>query len=270
MKYGKVLSLVLSVLVITVFASCSSRDVIQNSWRSTEIKIDGNFNDWQNNLKLLPDQKISLGFTNDDKFLYLCLVTEDRMKVMQMTRAGFITWFIPSGGSDNTFGIKYPLPNKNLPREQMQGMGREMFQQGGLDKIVNMMLEKQNEIQILNSDKYSLSLLPTENKDGIRTKLGYIDGKFVYELQVPLAVHDDYSFQIAAMPGDKLEVKFETEEMEATAGRTPRTGMAQGGGGERSGSMGGMRQGGSGGNMQRFQMPEPLNFSAEIKLALPK
>ncbi|OGU68321.1 MAG: hypothetical protein A2499_07915 [Stygiobacter sp. RIFOXYC12_FULL_38_8] len=272
MKNKNFFLILLTISALSVLTSCGSSAVVQNTWRSTEIKIDGNFTDWQNHLKMLPDQKISLGFTNDDKFLYMCLVTEDRMKIMQMTRAGFITWFIPSGGSDNTFGIKYPLPNKNLPREQMQNMGREMFQQqGGLDKIVNMLLEKQTEMQILNSDKYSLSLLPIENQDGIKAKLGYVDGKFVYELQVPLAVHTDYAFQIAAMPGENLQIKFETEQAEATAGRGSGAGMAQGGGGQMGGGgMGGMRQGAGGGNMQRFQMPEPLNYSTEVKLAQQK
>lgn len=265
MKIKNILLVLVTVSAFSFFTSCGSSAVVQSAWRSSEIKIDGNFTDWQNHLKLLTDQKISLGFTNDDKFLYMCLVTEDRMKIMQMTRAGFITWFIPSGGSDNTFGIKYPLPYKNPPREQMQNIGREMFQQGGLDKIVNMLLEKQNEIQILNFDKYSLSLLPIENQDGIKAKLGYVDGKFVYELQVPLAVHSDYAFQIASMPGENLQIKFETEQAEAAAGRGAGAGMAQGGGG-----MGGMRQGAGGGNMQRFQMPEPLNYSTEVKLAQQK
>ena len=272
MKNKNILLILIAVSAISVLTSCGSSAVVQNTWRSSEIKIDGNFTDWQSHLKLLPDQKISLGFTNDDKFFYMCLVTEDRMKVMQMTRAGLITWFIPSGGSENTFGIKYPLPNKNPPREQLQNMGREMFQQGGqggLDKIVNMMLEKQSELQILNSDKYSLSLLPIENQDGIKAKLGYVDGKFVYELQVPLAVHSDFAFQIASMPGENLQIKFETEQAEAAAtGRGSGAGMAQGGGGQMGG--GGMRQGAGGGNMQRFQMPEPLNYSTEVKLAQQK
>jgi hypothetical protein len=194
------------------------------------------------------------------------------MKAMQMLRNGFITWFIPASGSDNTFGIKYPLPNKNIPREQMQNMGREMMQQGGLDKIAEMMIERQNEIQILNSEKYSLSLLPVENKDGIKAKLGYSEGKFVYELQVPLAVHEDFAFQIAAMPGDDFQVKFETEQAEnATPGRSGGGAMSGGGGGQMGGGgMGGMRQGAGGGNMQRFQMPEPLNFSTSVKLAAKK
>jgi len=265
MNYKRVIVLTCCSFLLLIASACSSGTILQNNWKSDEIIVDGNYQDWKSNLKLYPDQKISLGFLNDDKYFYMCLVTEDRMKVLQMTRAGFITWFIPSSGSENTFGIKYPLPIKNISREQMQNMGREMFQQGGLDKVVNMVLEKQNEIQILNSEKYSLSLLPVENKDGIKVKLGYAEGKFVYELQVPLAVHDDYDFQIAAMPGDKMRIKFETEQAEAGAGRGAGGGMMQGG--QMGGGIGGMRQGGGGGNMQRFQMPEPLNYSIDLKLA---
>ncbi len=274
MRNKKIFTFIAIVITSLIVSSCSSSTLVQSSFKTSEIKIDANVSDWQNNLKHFPDQKIWLGFSNDDKYFYLCLATEDRMKSMQMLRNGFITWFIPASGSDNTFGIKYPLPNKNVPREQMQNMAKEMMQQGGLDKIAEMMIEKQNEIQILNSDKYSLSLLPVENKDGIKAKIGYSEGKFVYELQVPLAVHEDFAFQIAAMPGDDFQVKFETEQAEAAAtgrgGGGMMPGGSEGGGsGQRGGGMGGMRQGG-GGNMQRFQMSEPLNFSTNVKLAARK
>ncbi|MFA7420659.1 MAG: hypothetical protein WCZ90_13320 [Melioribacteraceae bacterium] len=275
MKNKKIFTFITIAITSLIISSCGSSAIVQSSLKTNEIKIDANVADWQSNLKHFPDQKIWLGFSNDDKYFYLCLATEDRMKAMQMLRNGFITWFIPSSGSENTFGIKYPLPNKNIPREQMQNMGKDMMQQGGLDKIAEMMIERQNEIQILNSDKYSLSLLPVENRDGIKAKLGYSEGKFVYELQVPLAVHEDFAFQIAAMPGDDFQVKFETEQAEAaSAGRSGGGmpgGSGEGGGGQRGGGgMGGMRQGAGGGNMQRFQMPEPLNFSTDVKLAAKK
>ena len=195
----------------------------------------------------------------------MCLVLEDRSKIMQMMRAGFTVWFIPSNNDESTFGIKYPLSNKILPREQIQNMTREMFQQGGIEKLVSMYLEKQKEIQILNGDKYSLALLPLENQDGIRAKLGYADGKLIYELQVPLAVNDEYSFQIAALPGENVKIKFETEAMDLSSMRPAGGGMPQGGG-----QMGGMRPGGAGGGMGRFAMSEPFNYTHEVKLALPK
>jgi hypothetical protein len=268
MKIRNLFLQIISITSLLMLSACSSAKLEQNSWKPATISIDGNSSEWQNHLKQVSDQKVWLATANDEKYFYICLVLEERAKIMQMMRAGFTTWFIPSKNEENTFGIKYPLSNKALPREQVQNMTREMFQQGGIEKLAAMFIEKQKEIQILNGEKYSLSLLPLENSDGIRAKLGYTEGKLVYELQVPLAVHDDYAFQIAALPGENVKIKFETEAMDLSAMRS--------GGGEgmpsgSSGQMGGIRQGRSGGaGGGRFSIPEPFNYAVEVKLALPK
>jgi hypothetical protein len=270
MKMKKIFISLVSLFIVLIISSCGGAAGIPINYRSTEITIDGKSDEWGTELKQIPDQKIWLGTTNDDKFFYLCLVTEDRIKAMQMMRNGLITWFIPTNNSDAAFGIKYPMPNKMPKREEMMNLGREMFQPENLSKLVDMFLEKQNEFQVLNKDKFSLSLLPLENKDGIKLKIGYTENKFVYEMKVPLAVHEDYTFQIAALPGEDVKIKFETEQNEMPGGRSG--GMMQGGGGQ----MGGNRGGGTGqmrgnfpgaGIMQSF---EPLNYSTTIKLALPK
>lgn len=259
--------LLLASIIVMLFSSCGGSSGVPINYRTTEITIDGKSSEWGTELKQIADQKIWLGTTNDDKFLYLCLVTEDRFKAMQMMRNGLITWFIPKNNSDAAFGIKYPMPNKMPRREEFQNIGKEMFQPENLTKLVDMFLEKQNEFQVLNKDKFSLSLLPLENKEGIKLKIGYTENKFVYEMKIPFAVHEDYTFQIAALPGEDVQIKFETEQnvMQGRSG-----GMMQGGG-----QMGGNRSGGGqmrgnfpgAGLMQSF---EPLNYSETIKLALPK
>ncbi|MCX7874819.1 MAG: hypothetical protein N2321_01490 [Melioribacteraceae bacterium] len=257
----------LGLISLVIFSSCGGGSAIPINYRSKEIVIDGKSDEWGTELKQIPEQKIWLGTTNDDKFFYLCLVTEDRIKAMQMMRNGLITWFIATNNSDAAFGIKYPRPNKMPKREEMQNIGREMFQPENLMKLVDMFLEKQNEFQVLNKDKFSLSLLPLQNKDGIELKLGYTENKFVYEMKIPLAVHEDYSFQIAALPGEDLKIKFETEQNEAMG---QRIGMMRQGGGQMSGNRGGGQMQGNfpgAGIMQSF---EPLNYSTTFKLALPK
>ncbi len=263
----QLLFLLITITSSLIFISCGS-SVAPINWRSNQITIDGSSEDWGTELKQIPDQKIWLGTTNDDKFFYLCMVTEDRIKAMQMMRNGLITWFIPENEKDAGFGIKYPMPNKMPKREELQNFGnmsREMFQPENLMKLVDMFLEKQNEFQVLNIDKFSLSLLSLQNKDGIELKLGYKDNKFVYEMKVPLAVHEDYSFQIAALPGEVIKIKFETEQNELS------------GRGQGFGMMGGNRSGGAQGGQMRnmpgagiMQSFEPLNYSTTIKLALPK
>ncbi len=251
--------LVFALLAITLSA-CSSSEKLQSGWSQTAIAVDGNYSDWQNSIQPIENKKVSVAFKNDDKFLYICLVTEDRAKAFQFMRGGFITWFIPEN-SKATFGIKFPLAGQMANRDQKQQFNREMFQPGNLDKMVNQFLERQNEFQIINAEKYPITLLPIINNQGIKAKLGYTEGKFVYELQVPLGVHDNFDYQIASIPGESLTVRFETEEIE-------------GGGMQRSGLM---QQGSGGGQMRGnrpgaglMQMMEPFNHSVEIKLSTAK
>ncbi len=262
-SFKNVLLISFSAFIIALFTGCGTTQQLQSGWRESEIKIDGDITDWQGGLIPAPEKKITIGFRNDEKYLYICLVTDDRAKIMQMFRAGFITWFQPDNDNSKTFGIKFPLSSKFAPREQVQNMNREMFQPGNLENLVKNFLERQNEFEVVNKSKYPLTLLPLENREGIRAKLGFSSDRLIYELQVPFAVSDEYSFQIASLPGENLIIKFETEEMEFDGARGGMTGMSPQGGGQRGG--GGMRPQGAG----RISPPEPLNYSVEIKLHLP-
>lgn len=266
MKKGVIKPILFPVIFVLLFTFCSSSPELQSRWQSEKIIINGKASEWLNSLKQIDDQKVWFASSNDDKYFYMCLVIEDRSKVMQMMRAGFITWFIPSSNTDNTFGIKYPLSSKILSREQMQNMTKEMFQPGNIEKMTTMFLEKQTELQILNKEKYSLSMLPVENRDGIKAKLGYSEGKFIYELQIPLAGNEDFSFPIAAVPGEEVKIKFETGTVDLSEMRPGGLeGMGSG-----SGQREGMRQGRiGGGGLGKFTPSKPLNFSAKVRLALP-
>ncbi len=280
MRANKNKLLMLSVIVSGLFLinACSAGSKMISSWQNNEIKIDGDASEWNKSIQQLADKKISVGFRNDEKFLYVCLVSEDRSKIMMITRAGLIVWFEPESGDKNKFGIRYPIattlstlmptPGININREGEQG--------SNLDKIFSKVLEQQYEFQIINKDKFPLTALPILNNEGIDVKLGYHSNQFVYEIKVPLAVNADYSFAVDAVPGEKVKVKFETEELnlEGMRGAGGGGGMSQGdgggmppGGGGRSGGGrpgGGMRNPGMGGG----NMFEPLNYSVEINLEI--
>ncbi|NJD21338.1 MAG: hypothetical protein FIA82_01530 [Melioribacter sp.] len=257
-------------LFIIVAASCSSVKETTSIWSSNEIKIDGDISDWQNSLASIPDKKFAVGFKNDDKFLYVSLITDDRMKIMQMLRNGFITWFTPDGKSDKTFGVKFPLSNKDLKDEQIQNMNRENFQPDNMEKQFAQLLIRQKELEIINNDKFPLSLMYLENKEGIKAKLGYTENNFVYELQVPLKAGGNYTYQIAATPGGKVTIRFETEKIDSENIRNTmkeRSSMPAGDGeipsAQRKGS-GRMQPG-----MRGFQKLEPINYSFDVVLQQP-
>ena len=64
------------VLVVLLVGCGSSELLISNS--ATNIKIDGNQEDWEGKLTFLEDEKVALGFLNDDENLYFCLVEKIR------------------------------------------------------------------------------------------------------------------------------------------------------------------------------------------------
>jgi len=269
----KLISTLPILIFIILITGCSGAKETTSYWRTNEIKIDGDISDWQNTLESVPDKNFAVGFKNDDKFLYISLIVNDRMKIMQMFRTGFITWFTPAGENGKAFGIKFPLSNKDLEGEQPQEMNMENFQRdngdnsGNIEKRFVQMLNRQKELEIVNKDKFPLNLLSPENKEGIRAKLGYNANRLVYELQVPLTGDGKYSFPVEAVPGEKVNIRFETEKIDLESSRgsmregesMPRGSGQMRGGGQRGG--GKMRQG-----MPGFQNSEPINYSFDVLL----
>ena len=261
---------ILLVIVSSVFIlnGCSAGTKMNSSWKDKEIKIDGVATEWNTNMQQIPDKKINIGFRNDDKFLYLCLTSEDRSKIMMITRAGLIVWFEPESGDKNKFGIRFPMAPTQPEALPISGMNKERMENDGLEKILLKMLEQQNEFQIINKDKFPLTALPVMNNEGIEAKLGYQSNLFVYELKVPLASNKQFSYLVDALPGANVKIKFETEEMEMEGMRagpgigsmSPGEGGGRGGGNRRGGGEG-MRPG-----MGSAKMFEPLDYTVEIKL----
>ena len=264
---------ILPVIMSGIFLinGCAASSNMNSLWQNNEIKIDGDASEWNKSIQQIPDKKISIGFRNDDKFLYVCLVSEDRSKIMMITRAGLIVWFEPESGAKNKFGIRYPIVTTLSTLIPTPEINREGGQGSNLDKIFSKILEQQNEFQIINKDKFPLTALPIVNNEGIEVKLGYHSNQFVYELKVPLAVNADYSFAVDALPGEKIKVKFETEEFsfEGLRGAGSGSGMPPGSGGKPQGGGGGGRPGGGGmrsPGMGGSNMMEPLNYTVEINL----
>lgn len=267
-----VLSIVIFLFVI-ITAGCGSVKETTSIWNNNGIKIDGDISDWQNSLVSIPDKKFAVGFKNDDKFLYVSLITDDRMKIMQMLRNGFITWFTPDGKNDKTFGVKFPMSNKDMKDEQLNNINRENFlldNRDNMEKQLTKLIIQQKELEIINKEKFPLSLMPLANKEGIRAKLGYTENNFVYELQVPLKTDENYTYQIDTTPGGKVNIRFETEQIDSENIRNAmkERGTMQRGEGDipsaqREGT-GRMRQSSAG-----FQKLEPINYSFDVILQQP-
>jgi hypothetical protein len=247
-SYSKKIVTICVLTAISLILGCSAPNQALSNWTANKILVDGDLADWSGIIKKEEGKNYSLGISNDDKFFYLSLATDNRMTMMQMIRSGITIWIKPFGYDTDVFGIKYPIV-KQADLSEFRGMNRDMMNPANLENIFKSFLEKQNELEIINPDKYPIAAMPIENNMGIKAKLGYSNQNFVYELQIPLMVTDDHQFALGTLPGEDFGIRIEVDEFKFG-------GMGQGSG---------MRQGT---NMmpRAFQMPEAINHSIDIKL----
>jgi hypothetical protein len=176
---------------------------------------------------------------NDSENLYLCFISYNQSVGRQIMSGGFTVWFDPSGGTDEQYGIKFPvglpkgsrpqMPDKNSqgrnnPRidfgsgdnaPPMPGNDNSAFvgQGGNDDKMMSMLLNVQQELQFLGPEEKDVQQATTLELKTIKVQLGISEKAFVYELQVPLQKTNDFPFTLTPT-GKKniLGVGFKTEE----------------------------------------------------------
>ncbi|PKL82635.1 MAG: hypothetical protein CVV24_09020 [Ignavibacteriae bacterium HGW-Ignavibacteriae-3] len=260
MKKNRVLIL-LAGFGFLFFFGCSSGAKISSGWVDNEIKVDGSISEWNKIMNKIPDRGISVGFRNDDKFLYLCFAADNRARIMMLIRNGMIIWFEPESGDKNLFGIRYPMPSAEFKSSEYPEMTGAIEREENFEKMIKNFLEQQKEFQILNSDRFPLTALPIMNNEGIEAGLQYNMNQLTYELKIPLLTRTGYSFRVDASPGGKIRINFESENVLGdNKGGLKSIGMS-GGGPESYGGGRGSRRGIAGGYIM-----EPLKYSVELNL----
>ncbi len=207
-------------------------------WRDREISVDGAQEDWQGQLTVPKDKNVALGFMNDESKLYVTLSSSDRTIMMQIMRLGFTVWFDPKGGKKEVFGVKYPTGTLGMGRRS--NMGRDG--RPGLEEQVRSLPESHLWVEVLGPGKDDIARLSVMDTTGIRAKTELSsDGRFVYELKIPLGSSPDSHYAVNTSPGKTVGIGFETGEIDLTAMRSQRAGSGMRGGGMRGG---GRRPGG--------------------------
>lgn len=231
-----------SVALILITASCGSLD-INSKWRTQEIKIDGINSEWKNGT-LIKDANAVVNFYNDNEFLYLCIISADKDLQNKIMRSGLTIWFDADANSEKYFGIHYPVGF-------VPGDMPEMPQPGSIDEEINNPPQMKifNELEIVGEKGVVLKQISSDdNSEGILVKMGQPDGKFFYELRIPLIQSGSIAYSVNADTGKTISVGFETAEDNMDKMKPPMDGSGKpdmpGGGAPPSG--GGMPGGGGG------------------------
>jgi hypothetical protein len=265
---------------VTLAARAKKADIVSR-WRGDRpIAIDGVNQEWEGLLVPMKDAPVSIGFSNDDQYLYFCLTTSDRAQRGQIMRQGLIVWIDQQGGKKKSFGIEFPV---GTPRAYVVDRSGDTGEaRGGQAQPLP---ANQDRLVVLGPDKNDRHDLAFDEAPGIEAKIGESTGVLVYEMRVPLAKSDIQPYAIGAKPDAMIGVGLETPEIDRSAMR-PGGGGGEGGGGYggrggggggfggRGGGMGGRggyggRGGGMGGGGRGFEMPKPLKLWSVVQLAVP-
>ena len=240
-------------LLTALLQGCGNTVDVASNWSNSAVVIDGKAGDWLS-LQPIKDSPVLLGMRNDQDYLYLCLESSDRQFRQQLMGLGMTIWFEPKGGEK--IGIHYPLGMGRMgPGAGYGAPGGEMPASGPPDggpaDVDGPAAEKGGntpeivkELEILGPGKNDVDRMPLIQAAGIEIQIGHSGGAVVYELKIPLQKSAKHPYAIAARPGSKVDVNFETGKF------TPSSGMSEGAraGGEGTGG-GGFPGDGSGGGM---------------------
>jgi len=246
-------------LTISFQVGCSSAVQLKSPWKETDLNIDGDHRDWQDALTFIEKKNISLGMSNDEEFLYICLVTGDRMLQRQMMMMGFYLWIDADGGKEKRFGIHFPIGMVN--RGPM--MGRRPDGERPPDRAERLR-QAQVELEIVGPEEDARQRFGVGQVPGIAIDLGTPDDLFVYEIKIPIQRTEEHPFAILSDGKNHVSIGFEAprpdrERLRGGPGRGPGPGGGMRGG--RGGRHGGRMSGG------RPPMPEPFEMWVAVELS---
>lgn len=199
----------LIIVIISIFLSSCGTVTYLSKNPQNEIKIDGKLDDWKGDLQYIEGEKSAFGVKNDKDNLYICFTTSDRNKIRQIVNLGFFVWLKPV--NSKTLGIHYPINSFEKNDFDLRSNNPRIFQN---DSTYKNYMEKNRDFLIVNEDNFPLYGLKVGFNSGYRISLGFENGQFVYELAVPFIHTTDHYIPIIEIPEKKLEISFETGEMD--------------------------------------------------------
>jgi hypothetical protein len=212
----------------------------QSKWHEGLMK--GHEEELINRMQLEEKSQFLFLISNDEKNLYIDLVTADRASVQKIMRYGMTTWINPDGKTKKALGIEFPVssegqgePNfardKNADRKEMR---------------LAMMASKNQDMTLTGfGGKGEQRSVDPGNDPSFRGKVEMLEGGRLYiHLELPL---DQVQRSDLASFSSPLSIGFETGYMDVTGSGMPSGGGQNPGGGGMGGP--GMYGGGPPGGM---------------------
>src|SRR5580700_8149752 len=131
----------LLVAITFCFAACSHKLAPLAHYQTTPVVADGIPDDWTLPLRFAnATYTLQYNITNDNKNIYICVLSRDEETMLRMLRAGITVYFDPKGQNGRDISLHYPLrkqPDPNirnrtdepLTNQNDSGWKQELLQQ---------------------------------------------------------------------------------------------------------------------------------------------
>ncbi len=264
--------------ITSVSVAAASKAKLISEWPKTPVVVDGKATEWPTLVSIAKDVHFSIAVRNDDRTLYIALITNDGGTALQALNEGLIVWLDVEGGTKKRFGLHYPVGRQ----AGAQGGTRERYPSGASQRGSQGQTDEQQGqdnrqaggyigpppdseavwdramsdgrlkvAELLGPEKDQVRTLMLDASPSILARIGHAEGMMVYELAVPLAVSPDTPEGLGVRPGTIVGIGLETPERKADAGSYGGRGGGgmggAGGGYGGGGSRGGGGYGGGGG-----------------------
>jgi hypothetical protein len=168
--------------------ACSHKLAPTGHYQNTPITADGIPTDWTLPLRFAdPSYTLQYNVTNDNKNIYICVLSRDEQTMIRMLRAGITVYFDPKGQTGRDISLHYPL--RKQPDPNLRNRNGE--------PLTTPNDSAWKEELLFQSDSYGTTgfsgidngqFAITDNKSPIKvaTKLNNHDSLLVYEAIVPI------------------------------------------------------------------------------------
>lgn len=242
------ISLILIALWTLSFNILAQGDVSKARWKSKEIIIDGNDQEWTKPLNFYDDKTgLMFAICNDNRFLYFAFTCNDEMKMRKLMSAG---WSIDLSSKEKNKKFNSTL---TFPAVKMEGMGRKRSDYQFEKKVVgnpfitayqsqlktisvNGFLSNQTEVKLDDRNPSAEQIEIAVGADSLQN--------IVYEIAIPLK---ELMVENTIQLDELITLNVSVNAMDRTASQTGDRGDRLGSGGGRSEMGGGGMSGGMSG-----------------------
>ncbi len=213
----KVVLMSLLMVAVSLNGFAKKKDkVIESSWMTTQVQVDGVNQEWsEDTFGHYKKAETDYAFINSDNYLYVLYVFKNRRHLSSIRHSGFTIWVNTEGKNAKVYGINFK--EKEMTADEL--IARLEEEQGPLQDFQKGQLKQRKSYFIYTGDV-------VDKKGNILTK-DTLEGKkewpafrskpvkvgetlhIVHEFRIPLNILRELSADYVLEPGQSVKIGFE-------------------------------------------------------------